>query len=81
MHYASVYFDPGIFTTFALFQAIDFHALMGYIGGYIGLFLGYALLQLPECIIFIKKHMLLLMHSQYKRNRRVEPSHGAENDQ
>ena len=32
---------------------IDFNGLVGYIGGYIGLFLGYSLLQIPDLIIFL----------------------------
>ena len=35
------------------FREIDFNGLVGYIGGYIGLFLGYSFLQIPDLIIFL----------------------------
>ena len=35
---------------------MDFNALIGYIGGYIGLILGYSILHIPEYIVlFIEK--------------------------
>ena len=34
-------------------RAIDFQALVGNIGGYIGLLLGYSLLQIPEFITWV----------------------------
>ena len=34
-------------------QAIDLHALVGYIGGYIGLFLGYTFLHLPQLFSWV----------------------------
>ena len=37
-------------------KAMDFNALIGYIGGYIGLILGYSILHIPEYIVgFIEK--------------------------
>ena len=35
-------------------QAIDFNGLIGYIGGYIGLILGYNILQIPEFFMSVK---------------------------
>ena len=34
-------------------KAIDVNGLIGYIGGYIGLILGYSILQIPECIVML----------------------------
>ena len=34
-----------------MFRAIDINALIGTIGGYIGLFLGYSILQIPDFVI------------------------------
>ena len=39
--------------SFLHFRAIDFQALIGNIGGYIGLLLGYSLLQIPEFITWV----------------------------
>ena len=36
-----------------IYRAIDIQALIGTIGGYIGLFLGYSVLQIPNAIIFL----------------------------
>ena len=38
---------------FFICRAIDFQALVGNIGGYIGLLLGYSLLQIPEFITWV----------------------------
>ena len=38
---------------FLCFRAIDIQGLIGNVGGYIGLFLGYSFLQIPDFIIFI----------------------------
>ena len=38
---------------FLYFRAIDIQGLIGNVGGYIGLFLGYSFLQIPDFIIFI----------------------------
>ena len=35
-------------------RAIDFESLISYVGGYIGLFLGFAIWQLPDAIEFLK---------------------------
>ena len=40
-------------TYYTYFRAIDTQGLIGNIGGYIGLVLGYSLLQIPDFIIFI----------------------------
>ena len=36
---------------------MDFNGLVGYIGGYIGLILGYSLLQIPQLIQLISRHL------------------------
>ena len=46
---------------FIIYRAIDLNALIGTIGGYIGLFLGYSFLQIPQAILgiygyFQKRH-------------------------
>ena len=38
---------------FLCFRAIDIQGLVGNVGGYIGLFLGYSFLQIPDSILFI----------------------------
>ena len=38
---------------FFSYRAIDVQALIGIIGGYIGLFLGYSAMQIPFAIIFV----------------------------
>ena len=42
-----------LLTIFPHFRAIDIQALIGNVGGYIGLVLGYSLLQIPGLIISI----------------------------
>ena len=34
-----------------LYRAIDVHSLIGYIGGYVGLLLGFSVLQIPEVMV------------------------------
>ena len=34
-----------------LYRAIDVHSLIGYIGGYVGLLLGFSILQMPELLL------------------------------
>ena len=36
-----------------IFRAIDIQALIGNVGGYIGLCLGYSILQIPDFVVFI----------------------------
>ena len=38
---------------FLCFRAIDIQGLIGNVGGYIGLFLGYSFLQIPDFILLI----------------------------
>ena len=44
-----------------MFRAIDVNALIGTIGGYIGLFLGYSILQIPDFVI-----QVMSRYSNYK---------------
>ena len=41
------------YAEFLFFRAIDIQGLIGNVGGYIGLFLGYSFLQIPDFIILI----------------------------
>ena len=36
---------------------MDLNGLVGYIGGYVGLILGYSLLQIPQLILLISRHL------------------------
>ena len=36
------------------YRSMDVHGLIGYIGGYIGLFVGYSVLQIPDTILILK---------------------------
>ena len=36
---------------------MDFNGLIGYIGGYVGLILGYSLLQIPQLISLVSQHL------------------------
>ena len=38
------------------YRAIDLNGLVGYIGAYIGLFLGYSLLQIPDLILLLSRN-------------------------
>ena len=42
-----------ILVVFGCWRALDFQALIGQIGGYIGLILGYAILQLPDFLLTV----------------------------
>ena len=39
---------------FMYYRSMDVHGLIGYIGGYIGLFVGYSVLQIPDTILILK---------------------------
>ena len=41
-------------------RAIDAHSLMGYIGGYVGLLLGFSILQVPDFGLFAFEKMKML---------------------
>ena len=43
----------GINTFSPNYREIDFNGLVGYIGGYVGLFLGYNLLQIPDLVLLL----------------------------
>ena len=59
-------------------RAIDAQALIGTIGGYIGLFLGYSLLQVPSAISFfvtrLSNSLIDLKSGKQKANRVLTPS-------
>jgi len=42
---------------FLNYRAIDVNGLIGYIGGYVGLILGFSLLQIPQLISLISRHL------------------------
>ena len=51
-----LYFDAGLndlINCNMIFRAIDAQSLIGTVGGYIGLFLGYSLLEMPKTILVI----------------------------
>ena len=45
-------------------QKIDLNGLIGYIGGYIGLILGYSILQIPDLIIIMKFNLRYFLTSK-----------------
>ena len=50
------------------FRAIDFQALIGNIGGYIGLCLGYSILQVPDFLLgIVSKIKKYVLHKQEKK--------------
>ena len=57
--------------SFLHFRAIDFQALIGNIGGYIGLLLGYSLLQIPDLInwVMLKSNRYFDKSSDKEHNR------------
>ena len=38
------------------YRAMDVNGLIGYIGGYIGLFVGYSILQMPDTMLMLIKN-------------------------
>ena len=54
---------------FLLSRAIDFNTLIGNIGGYIGLFLGYSILQIPDFIV-----RLVSKYRKRRNCKKIEPS-------
>ena len=38
------------------YRAMDVNGLIGYIGGYIGLFVGYSILQMPDTMLMLIKY-------------------------
>ena len=59
-------------TIFIIYRAIDFNALIGTIGGYIGLFLGYSILQIPDFLTQMATN-ISENWSNRKHKRKVEP--------
>ena len=53
-----------------IFRAIDFQALLGTVGGYIGLILGYTVLQIPDFLVTVFGRM---KRSRYL-NRFIDPN-------
>ena len=45
---------------FYIFRAIDFESLLGTVGGYIGLILGYTILQIPEFLVAVFRKSKLI---------------------
>ena len=58
--------------SFIIYRAIDFNALIGTIGGYIGLFLGYSILQIPDFLNQMAKNISKNC-SKSKLKRKLEP--------
>ena len=59
-------------STFIPSRAIDIQGLVGNIGGYVGLLLGYSILQIPEMIVVIARQ---LKRWYIERHSRVETIH------
>ena len=59
-------------------RAIDIPTLIGNIGGYIGLCLGYSLLQIPELVVFLVKKFSSDW-SEHRLNRRNVITHSKHN--
>jgi len=53
----SVEFDDSTFMEIQHVRAFNFESLIGNSGGYLGLFTGYALVQIPSLINFISKRL------------------------
>ena len=50
------------------FREVDFQALIGNIGGYIGLCLGYSLLQVPDfLLVLVSQIKNYILHKQNKK--------------
>ena len=58
-----------------LYVAYDFEAFVGNTGGYIGLFLGYALLQIPGILFYMITWCYNYFFKWDKANVRAENSH------
>ena len=39
------------------YRAVDVHSLLGYVGGYVGLLLGFSIVQIPEFLLLAFKRM------------------------
>ena len=53
-------------------KAIDVNGLVGYIGGYIGLILGYSILQIPELIVILVRKL-----KAYRSNGLINPENSS----
>ena len=56
-------------------RAIDFNGLIGIIGGYIGLFLGYSFLQIPEFLLQGVDKYKKCKATKIGQNQLVAPTH------
>ena len=57
-------------------KEVDFQSLVGYVGGYTGIFLGIALAQIPEIMLttigYLKKAFFLFFNLKLKNNSQIE---------
>ena len=60
--------------TIFYYRAIDIQALVGNIGGYIGLFLGYSILQIPGFIVIIFRKVKMFMSRSRKGILTLNPN-------
>ena len=64
------YFPRESFKNIVLVRAFDIQTLIGNAGGYIGLFLGHTLLQLPGFIYFLWKKLKRLFKSENRNGQK-----------
>ena len=60
---------------YLIYRAIDAQALVGNIGGYIGLCLGYSFLQIPALILFIMRKLKKYYSALRHRRHSIGPLH------
>ena len=58
-----------------IFRAIDIQALIGTIGGYIGLFLGYSILQIPNTLTLLIKRAIKWYSEKTTRSKNMVDIH------
>ena len=69
-----LYFDAGLndlINCNMIFRAIDAQSLIGTVGGYIGLFLGYSLLEMPKTILVILNKLKKRIGFQFREQIRA----------
>ena len=65
MHYQSTYHET------KQFKAYDIESLVGDVGGYMGLFLGYSILHLPNLVVGVKDYLQKII-LKIKAHQRID---------
>ena len=65
MLYLSIAF---LLTSMIYCRSVDINGLIGYIGGYIGLFVGYSILQIPKTLLTLTRKSKDLFHDIQNQN-------------